>query len=118
MNYISDELKRVFDDLNSEEFSIRNDYSGRYMYGDQCFAITTRSGGMAGELFSAILCCVQCRNACISGESEMLMAYVDLLTELSDMFSNMRQDQMGLGSVYYFPGYQLVEEYENEDNEE
>ena len=116
MNYISDELKRVFDDLNSEEFSIRNDYSGRYMYGDQCFAITTRSGGLAGELFSAILCCVQCRNACISGESEMLTAYVDLLTELSDMFSNMRQDQMGLGSVYYFPGYQLVEEEYEEEN--
>ncbi len=117
MNYISDKLKRVFDDL-SDEFSIRNDYSGRFMYGAKCFAITTRSGGQAGELFSAILCGVQCVNADMTGETEMLDAYVDLLNELSDLFSNMCQDQMGLGMVDYFPGYQLVEDDETDEEDE
>lgn len=82
-------LRSFFEIASANGWNVRNDYSGRCMYGDRCFAIDGDGslGQFAGQLFIAV------------AEGD-LDAY-----ELSDMFETTRQDNMGLGMVYYFPGW-------------
>ena len=71
------------------------DYSGRFMFGQKCLAFVF--GGTAGELISAFY-------------TALTRDEFELKDELMEMFSRMRQDNMGLDYVYYFPGFQIEEE--------
>lgn len=82
-------LHSIFEIASANGWNVRNDYSGRCMYGDRCFAIDGDGslGSFAGQLFIAVA----------EGDLDPY--------ELSDMFETTRQDNMGLGMVYYFPGW-------------
>ncbi len=71
-----------------------NDYSGRGMFGNRCFSIRTDES--VGRLFAGI----------IFAFNEETLCYTD---EIGRMFEDMRQDSMGLGRVYYFPGWTIPE---------
>lgn len=98
MIMLSDTAKLHLEELiaNSEEYQevhTDNDYSGRGMFGQKCLGI--------------------------SGSTSALdMFLIDLVAdapnkkvrkELRDMIKAMRRDQLGLGMIYYFPGFQLPE---------
>lgn len=73
-------------------FEIRQDYSGRFMYGESCFGI------VADQIHHATTAIVLAlADAGYSGED--LHAVVDAA----------RTDDMGLQSIVYFPGYKLKE---------
>ena len=110
-------LKAFFEIASANGWNVRNDYSGRCMYGDRCFAIDGDGslGSFAGQLFIAVA----------EGDLDPY--------ELSDMFETTRQDNMGLGMVYYFPGWKAdddefkalcreygccEDEFEDEDDED
>lgn len=85
------ELIKEFCEMYELEFS--TDYSGRYMYGDTCVAISDGpdmqvSLGLLAELFDCILDKVK-----------------DI--KLSEYFSDIRLDNMGLGMVIYFPNLNM-----------
>lgn len=82
-------LSAFFEIASANGWNVRNDYSGRCMYGDRCFAIDGDGslGSFAGQLFIAVA----------EGDLDPY--------ELSDIFATTRQDNMGLGMVYYFPGW-------------
>lgn len=81
------ELINEFCEMYELEFS--TDYSGRYMYGETCVAISDGPDmsiclGLLAELFDYILEKVK-----------------DI--KLSEYFSDIRSDNMGMGMVIYFP---------------
>lgn len=63
---------------------IREDYSGRGMFGDQCFGITLDGGG---DLF----------------KFAMLVGKNELLSEVFEDAGPPNSDSMGLGVIYYWP---------------
>jgi hypothetical protein len=69
---------------------LRTDYSGRFMYGAKCVALT---GDSAKDVTKALM--------------QFSQDEPDLATELADAWT---QDQMGRGVVVYFPGFQPDDE--------
>lgn len=82
-------------------FDIRS-YSGRGMYGKECLAIT----GDDIDMF---------RFGLLLGSTTMNEADVDDLIHEAD---NMKQDSMGLGTVYYWPRVPYVQGENDEEGEE
>lgn len=86
------------------DIEIRTDYSGRGMYGAKCLGLVF--DGTPGQLFSAFI------NALTLDDD-----YLKL--ELSDVFAEMASDSMGWNSIYYFPGWNFIDEdSETEDEDE
>jgi hypothetical protein len=82
-------------------YSIRNDYSGRGMYGDSCFGITFEDGLRAALVFFASL-------GYYVGEQQHLPS-PDFEDDFADkLASAARYDQMGLSIIVYFPRYTLI----------
>lgn len=67
-------------------------YSGRSMYGDECLAVSVGRNISIGQFFSNVLYTVDA-----IGED-------DTLITIADMIHDMKTDNMGLGTVFYFPG--------------
>jgi len=79
-----------------------SDYSGRGMYGKYCLAVT---GLELRDLLRAV--------ALFAGDVDS--------ERLADDIDHLRQDSMGRGSVFYFPGVDYISDtpsgYENEEEE-
>jgi hypothetical protein len=87
--------------LAESDYQVRS-YSGRGMYGDTCLAVTIR--GNLFELFAQVL-------RVLDGDR------TNLTEEVADAFSMARQDDMGRGTVVYFPGVKYVEAASDEEDE-
>lgn len=70
------------------ESEIHRNYSGRGMFGDTCF-------GFSGHNLFAIIAKIL----------EIIAANEQLVMEFSELLSNPRQDDLGLGWIIYFPGW-------------
>ena len=90
-------LSRELEDVIREAacnsgFSIRSDYSGRGMFGRECFGVVADAS--VGKFVATIL------------------RYIDdsdILEELSRLLEDMRTDSMGLSTIFYFPNWELEE---------
>lgn len=71
-------------------------YSGRYMYGKDCFAIVTEDSAWS----------IAVRAAMYLAEYEDDMESTEALGYIVN--HEPRQDSMGLGVVYYWPGLEVV----------
>lgn len=78
-------------------FAIRSDYSGRGMFGQECFGIVANS---VGKVVASIL-----RN----------IDDPDVIEEFSDVLENLHTDSMGKSSIFYFPNFRFGEEEEDDD---
>ncbi len=89
INITADELEDRLIGL-LDEVTVRNDYSGRGMYGDVCFGIVT-------------------------SQSDVLVGYAlgRVLEELEgdgfEVLAKARTDNMGYDAIIYFPGFRLAE---------
>lgn len=81
--------------LDEADYTIRNDYSGRGMYGDTCFAIDMADMTQAFQLIAAF-------------GAEL----ADDAFQGQELARRARTDSMGFDIVLYFPGVQLVEDGE------
>lgn len=89
------DLLRYFCDDN--DYRLREDYSGRCMFGKDCVGIVTDDGGFEVAM-------------------KMVAAFRDEDNELLDIFmdASSRQDSMGLSRIIYFPGISVPVEEEVE----
>ena len=101
-NTISKELKEAIERISEDcDITIHEDYSGRFMYGATCLGLSFE--GSAGSLFAAFI-------------RELENAESSTVEEAAEMFDDMRSDNLGLGTIYYFPGWKF-EESEDEDED-
>jgi hypothetical protein len=97
---MSDITERIIDLANAAELEWRS-YSGRGMYGDRCFAITTASPERTiVTLFSVALE--------MDWDREELQA-------LCEALDNPLTDSMGTQSVVYWPAIECNQELEGSD---
>ncbi len=83
------------------DFQIRENYSGRGMFGRECFGVVTDES--VGKVIAAII-----RN----------IDDFDVVEEFARVLEDLRTDSMGLSAIIYFPGWNLPEEVEDEDDED
>jgi hypothetical protein len=95
LDLIADTLES-WDDENI--WSLREDYSGRWMYGETCFGIVTGNPQVITLLFIELAA-----NAVETNQGDFGAA--DWVRELA--FS-MKTDNMAMDMIYYFPGWELV----------
>ena len=89
-------MDALYDSVDDAESALHEGYSGRGMYGDECFGIVVDD---IGEL---------CR----------FFAYLgaDHDTDLADRLARVaRTDSMGRSMIVYFPGYTLGGESEDDE---
>ena len=102
--------RKLYDALGEiSDLDLRDDYSGRGMYGATCFGIVTGSLATVAKEFDRALCDVI--SACASYEPEV-NAIAEEAEELRDMdiFRGYCQDSMGLDYIVYFPGVTVEDE--------
>lgn len=97
---ISNELANILiDSANECDVYLRNDYSGRFMYGATCWGVDGDYDKVEDFIYTAT------KKAIKAG----------LEDEFDDMIKAKQQDQMGLGTIVYFPNYIFDDEVtENE----
>ncbi len=83
-------------------------YSGRAMYGRRCLGVEIDRNQSIGNVVAAILESIA-DDDCRSNEQG--------LREIADGFRDMRWDNMGLDTIYYFPNVPFVSDDEEEDEE-
>ena len=103
VNQISTELSNLIrqtaEDCNMQ---IREDYSGRGMFGRTCFGLVY--SGTAGQLCA---CFLRAMDDDGTGTAQ----------ELADLLDDMRTDSMGYDTIYYFPGWELEESEDPKDED-
>lgn len=81
--------EKLVEDVESQledEVDVRDDYSGRYMYGAECLAVV--------------------------GDHYVLEVFLDAATyyDVDVSLGSVLEDSMGLRSVYYWPGVEVEKE--------
>lgn len=82
--------REQFEDLQSEGFALRDDYSGRFMYGQNCLGLT----GNISDLVRLILRITDPENEWRVSNNEWLLG--------------VKSDSMGLGTIFYWPETSVV----------
>lgn len=100
--------RKLYERLEEEGLRVRDDYSGRFMYGKLCFGVTVSQLATALYDVSEAL-----REIIIKEKRDDL----DLAKEAADMLEDgklteFRTDNMGLDYIIYFP--HITVEKENE----
>lgn len=80
-----------------DEVTIKDKYSGRYMFRDTCFGIVTENISTVMELFTNL--------------GAMFMDHETGLLDnaVIDLVRSMRMDDMGTDTIIYFPGWELTD---------
>jgi hypothetical protein len=98
---VSIEISRgAFEELEQNFDDVRDDYSGRGMYGERCLAIVTDDSAwtLRGEI-------EEIRDTCKQFDQH------DEADDLTLLLSKIpREDSMGLSSVYYWPSITIAED--------
>ena len=97
--------RNIYDLLQSEDLAVRDDYSGRYMYGDRCFGIDVDNPA------TAVYSIVETLRRIVeyhASEPDTVEEAEGLIK--SDCWLDSKMDSMGLGYIVYFPDIQVEEE--------
>lgn len=86
--------RNVWEQLQ-DEYNVRNDYSGRGMYGETCFGVSGADEFTLGVIFHRLM--------------------GDTAVELANRANT---DTLGRGTIVYFPGVKLEDFVEYEDDED
>jgi hypothetical protein len=92
-------VEAVYDAGLEPDGVIRNDYSGRGMYGERCFGLKVDSLSEAVEVMVSL-------------------ALEDQDFSVKSLASSMCLDNMGMGYICYFPGWTTDAEEAEDDEEE
>lgn len=97
-------METALDNMGQDpEDSIREDYSGRGMYGRTCFGLTLDNDRQLPML--AIELARQAHE--IDQDTNEIEDMDSLLDQLTNLFDSMQSDSMGRGAIFYFPGWTL-----------
>lgn len=78
---------------------IRDDYSGRFMYGRNCLGFTCNPGQFYGLLMDLY------KAANYDGDETLAEEISDFITSAPDLSI----DSLGLGNIFYFPSVEVEE---------
>lgn len=100
--------RKLYDRLEEEGLQVRDDYSGRFMFGEMCFGVTVSQLATALYDVSEAL-----REIIIKERRDDL----DLAKEAADMLEDgklteFKTDNMGLDYIIYFPHTTVAKEDE------
>jgi hypothetical protein len=93
----------ILHDADVEDTDVRFEYSGRAMYGKTCF-------GFVGSLASLATFFYQ-----LGVQSTDVNELGDVAEELS---MRLRSDDMGFGTIWYFPGFEVHDDSEDDSEDE
>lgn len=96
--------RALYDALEEcSELDFRDDYSGRFMFGETCFGIVTDSlATVARDFQNALRDVIRDCTSYEPGPDSIADEAQELLD--TDIFTDYRQDNMGLSFIVYFPG--------------
>lgn len=100
--------RELFVELEENGFNVRDDYSGRCMFGEQCFGYEPDGG----NLFLWFL-----QQLYDEGEDWRFYDEVKAILD-DDVFERECSDPMGLGIIIYYPNLQVEAYPDTEDTEE
>lgn len=106
---LSELLVRFCQETGTADFT--NVYSGRGMFGKQCFGITV-------PRFSTLLGTIGSILNFILEESPDALLQRELLEEFGSILNKGMTDNLGTGTIMYFPGYLLSDDVPSEDIDE
>ena len=87
---------------NHDDIRLREDYSGRGMYGESCFGVVGDEIALAEfETALALLTVSEDLDDEVNGHT--------VLNALVDVRDMRREDSMGMDRVYYYPGLSVTE---------
>lgn len=78
-------------------------YSGRYMYGARCFALSTDDVSKVLRFFQGV-------GSMLNEAGDRLVDYPEGNKLLEEMADGAHTDSLGRGSVFYFPSWELEAE--------
>lgn len=89
--------RKLFTELEENGFNVRDDYSGRCMFGKQCFGYEPDGGNLFLWFLQQLY-----------DEGQDWEFYDEVQTLLDyDAFETERTDSMGLGIIVYYPGLKV-----------
>lgn len=100
--------------VEDEECSIYEQYSGRGMYGANCFGITIPRHAGASVVTIIMRVMAEIKNPTWLGKAE---TEDDLDNEMLEADWKMSSDNLGLDMIYYFPNILWPEEEETEEDD-
>ncbi len=115
---MSNSLLYIIGSANADPAIQARSYSGRGMYGKTCLGFSVASGvnllGFAGSVLSGL------SDQIYSGEGEDTEydddRYISCVREFSEMLQNARWDNLGLGTIIYFPDVDWKNSYDGDDS--
>ena len=118
-------LQYVFENVNSDDYTLYKGYSGRAMYGRKCFGINVKQYVLPTIFFADLLKYGkewEDDNLDITGE------YNDDINDTADdpvilelaqkLLRDARTDSLGLGTILYFPNYTVPDDFMNDFDDE
>lgn len=99
---LTESLDMISDMINSWDddplFTVREDYSGRFMYGETCFGIVTKDPSILSLIFIELAA-----QEALDHNDE-----TDPTDWVRDLALSMKTDNMAMDMIYYFPGWELI----------
>lgn len=100
--------RKLFTELEENGFNVRDDYSGRCMFGEQCFGYEPDGGNLFLWFMQQLY-----------DEGEEWEFYDEVKALLDDdVFERECSDSMGLGIIIYFPNLKVEDYPDTEESEE
>ena len=99
---MTEEMANAFDEFSPDEIEIRDDYSGRAMYGELTHAVCFESAGDFQQALAAVALAIGSDMGEVEGTGVVSPVYLDQLQRLADeLRKGFQIDSMGLGIVVY-----------------
>jgi hypothetical protein len=94
------DLLDICGDAGIYDENIRDDYSGRAMYGRECFGIVGNESDLVTFIKGVAVAAYQAGQ---ENDDD------NPVIELADELENVRSDSMGMDAIYYWPSVQVTE---------
>lgn len=92
--------RELYEELEENGFKVRDDYSGRGMFGERCFGYEPDDGNLFLWFLQQLY-----------DEGQDWEFYDEVQTLLDcDAFEVQCMDSMGLGTIVYFPGLKVADD--------
>lgn len=85
--------------LEADGFDVRENYSGKFMYGAECFGIVARSWFPIAEILREYAANLPLLDDGVTDADPMLKFSIEVLNTTEP-----EQDNMALNMIYYWPG--------------
>lgn len=99
-----EQLDEVTSTMLTDNPDVRDDYSGRFMYGERCVGVVGTPGVEIEFAYRVAVVLADAELAEFEEDEDLVVAHQELVGEIILWLSeNMRSDNMGSEMIYYWP---------------